>query len=211
MNKKNLVRIIEKPKLKMNSLLFAMLLMAISSYAQMDIKPTEFCFNTYKECKGVYSQTEIYKLQCEPLSCQGTHSFECANGYCGISKKVCIKFQALNKNIQSENRNLARKEMLRQFTSKINNCTTVKYDLKPADICVNRKSCLYMETKMSLDNGTKKLVCPCIGKKSVYCGINHCAVNSIACETFKETGLKSLKPIAKCESFNLFAQRKLII
>lgn len=196
----------------MKNLIFGIIaLMAFSSHAQMNIKPNEFCLNSNKECKGVYSQTEIYKLNCVPLECQGTHSYDCANNYCGINKKVCLRLQALNKTILTANSNLARKEMLRQFTNKVMNCSNSKYDIKSTDICLNRKSCLYMETKMSLENGTKQLVCPCIGKKSVFCGVNHCAVNSRACETFKANGYKSLKPIAKCESFNLFAQRKILV
>lgn len=88
-------------------------------------------------------------------------------------------------------------------------CPPVEYDVKLTDICLNTRSCLYMEVDVNtVGEGKKRLACPCFGQTGYHCGYYHCATHSTACEAFKSTGFNSSSfKVGKCASFNVFAQR----
>ena len=187
---------------------FLLMAIALAAFAAVS-SHSEYCLNTNQECTGIYSLPKVYTLKCLHLKCQGDLAYQCKNNLCTVNKSMCKRFHKINETIQSVKIDSVKREMYEKLTENITECPPVKYDLKPKDVCLNTKSCLYMETQMNIDtNGTKKLLCPCVGKNSYYCGLHHCAVHSRACDTFKVTRSYK-KTITKCESFNVFAQRKL--
>ena len=102
-------------------------------------------------------------------------------------------------------------ETLEKYNSVIQNinpCPFIKYEQKEDDICLNAKSCMYMETHMKDKYGKKHLVCLCFGKTSYHCDARYCALDSRACDAFKANNSRQIN---QCASFNVFAQRKLNI
>ena len=173
----------------------------------LSINSNEFCLNKNKQCQGLYSK------KCQQLKCSSiqhhNHHYECSADYCAASKKACQYLLKILKSTQSK-----QKEKYQTFKQNISVCSSPlkSYELKSDDLCLNTRSCMYMETYLTDENGKKNLVCPCFGKYNYHCSLHYCSVNNIACDSFKRGHFKKeSKHIRKCRSFNVFVQRKLIL
>ncbi len=191
---------------------FIKIIIFLSSFA-LSMKQSDFCLNKNKQCKGFNSFMENrYSVKCEQLNCQGDYSYECENDFCSSSQKTCKKFFQLNKLKESLQTYLAAAASKYIYFTSVKECPTVKYELKNYDVCVNTKSCMYMERMVTLEankNGKKYLLCPCSGKLSYHCGQHHCSIHNLACDAFKANSF-SIK-MKRCTNFNIFAQKKLIL
>ena len=181
------------------------------------MKPTDFCSNTNKQCRGVYSYTKAYSLDCVQLGCQkdSYHPYDCKD-FCAKSKKMCHRLLKIVNLVQQYLNRPEYSNELKKYNSFVNSfqmCPQIKHELQSAEVCLNTKSCLYMETKLTDElTGRKHLACPCFGKLNYHCGHHHCASHNRACDAFKaNSSSKVTKSVKKCNSFNLFAQRKLVL
>lgn len=173
----------------------------------------DFCKKIQNNCK----QKENNLTNCEKrlYTCFGDYPFACRNEYCVKHRGVCDQFIQVNNLMRSFKSSYLYENDLKKldsFKAQIKECS--KYELKKDDFCYNKHSCYYMESYFI--SGAKKLVCPCVGKQKFHCGIDFCAVDSIACETLQSVEIQNKiklnaikKMTKKCHSFNLFQQRRL--
>ena len=162
-----------------------------------NIDPSEYCLNKNRECKGLYNRARVYSVKCEQLKCAGIHSHSCENEYCSTSKKTCSNLLLINKIIRSISAYNLQEKALQKYNSFIQNltvCPAVKYELKEDDICLNTRSCMYVESHVTDEMGKKHLVCPCFGKTAFHCDTRYCASQSRACDAIKaNTTIRSIQ------------------
>ncbi len=197
-------------KSKTSLFLFSVISMSFSN-SVLNMSHDEYCLNNNKVCKGFYDRAGIYSVNCKQQKCHAIHSQNCENKLCSTSKKACSNLFPFNKLIWLIPTKYGQDKIMEKYNSVIQNinpCPFIKYEQKGDDVCLNTRSCMYMETHMKDKYGKKHLVCPCFGKTSYHCDARYCALDSRACDAFKANNSRQIN---QCASFNVFAQRKLNI
>jgi len=195
--------------MKISIFLFLIIGIAVS------LKPFEICKNSQQVCKGTYNSFNEYKLDCNPISCQGYHHFKCKGIYCTNNAKSCIFFYDLNRPKTSMLRLPQRPFDPSFYAKQINDCKPIEYKLNQQDICWNSKTCVLHEMLSA-----KRIQCPCKGKHNYHCANKYCTLNSIVCDQLM-IKLKSIhknereKFSTKCsnsnQSMNYFKSKSIIV
>ena len=161
---------------------FITLYLMFQSYVMSNLTNHDFCMNVNRN------------------ECSGKFSYECKPDKCAFDKTACQYYNSLVFGLNLRKSSAQEINKFNDFKRFIKNCTTVKYEWRAGDFCLNKAKCFSYDFNVILGIWEEiKTTCACTGKHSYKCNENICSTNKTACKNLnKEKNIFKRKAATEC-------------
>lgn len=106
---------------------------------------SDICAQKDIDCKGIYDEHDVYKIDCKKETCQSIHKYRCDIDRCAIDQKSCHKYLDLKndliKVLISPLMHLSNLKKYNFLVNGIQDCPSTKLKWNPRSICLKANNC----------------------------------------------------------------------